>query len=120
MHLLTCYTFGTERIYSHREQQRRLKNEQDDRKSKNLQITESFHSGGSGMPLEQDHAVRRQGDRCRLLLQRPRQAILLRCGLRVPTEDTGCEAEIGLREVSSGEFMDEGHAIECAIKNANN
>ena len=58
------------------------------------------------MPLEQDHAVRRQGDRCRLLLQRPRQAILLRCGLRVPTEDTGCEAEIGLREVSSGEFMD--------------
>ena len=36
------------------------------------------------------------------------------------TEDTGCEAEIGLREVSSGEFMDEGHAIECAIKNANN
>ena len=36
------------------------------------------------------------------------------------TEDTGCEAEIGLREVSGGEFMDEGHAIECAIKNANN
>ena len=84
MHLLTCYTFGTKRIYSHREQQRRLENEQDDRKSKNLQITESYHSGGSGMPLEQDHAVRRQGDRCRLLLQRPRQAILLRCGLLVP------------------------------------
>ncbi len=36
------------------------------------------------------------------------------------TEDTGCEAEIGLREVSGVEFMDEGHAIECAIKNANN
>ena len=44
MHLFTCYTFGTERIYSHREQQRRLVNEQDDRKSKNLQITESYHS----------------------------------------------------------------------------
>jgi hypothetical protein len=36
------------------------------------------------------------------------------------TEDTGCEAEIGLREVSGVEFMDEGHAIEWAIKNANN
>ena len=36
------------------------------------------------------------------------------------TEDTGCEAEIGLREVSGVDFMDEGHAIEWAIKNANN
>lgn len=58
MHLLTCYTFGTERIYSLREQQRRLKNEHDDRKSKNLQITESYHSGGAGMPLEQDLKIR--------------------------------------------------------------
>nr|DAI64736.1 MAG TPA: hypothetical protein [Caudoviricetes sp.] len=81
---MTCYTFGTERIYSHREQQRRLENEQDDRKSKNLQITESIHSGRSGMPLEQDPEIRRQGDPGRPLLERSRQAILLRRGLRVP------------------------------------
>ena len=36
------------------------------------------------------------------------------------TEDSGCEAEIGLREVDGVEFMDEGRAIEWAIKNANN
>ena len=36
------------------------------------------------------------------------------------TEDSGFEAEIGLREVGGVDFMDEGHAIECAIKNANN
>ena len=36
------------------------------------------------------------------------------------TEDTGCEAEIGLREVSGVDFMDEGHALEWAMKNANN
>ena len=30
------------------------------------------------------------------------------------TEDTGCEAEFGLLEVSGVEFMDEGHAIEWA------
>ena len=35
------------------------------------------------------------------------------------TEDTGCEAEIGIREVSGVEFEDAGHAIEWAIKNAN-
>ena len=87
---MTCYTFGTERIYSHREQQRRLKNEQDDRKSKNLQITESYHSSYYGAVYE------------------------------FLTEDTGCEAEIGLREVSGVDFMDEGHALEWAMKNANN
>ena len=36
------------------------------------------------------------------------------------TEDTGCEAEIGLREVSGVDFMDDGHALEWAMKNANN
>ena len=35
------------------------------------------------------------------------------------TDDTGCEAEIGIREVSGVEFEDAGHAIEWAIKNAN-
>ena len=35
------------------------------------------------------------------------------------TEDSGCEAEIGIREVSGVEFEDAGHAIEWAIKNAN-
>ena len=35
------------------------------------------------------------------------------------TEDTGCEGEIGIREVSGVEFEDEGHAIEWAMKNAN-
>lgn len=34
------------------------------------------------------------------------------------TDDTGCEAEIGIREVSGMEFEDEGHAIEWAMKNA--
>ena len=34
------------------------------------------------------------------------------------TDDTGCEAEIGIREVSGVEFEDAGHAIEWAIKNA--
>ena len=34
------------------------------------------------------------------------------------TADTSCEAEIGLWEVSGLEFIDEGHAIEWAIKNA--
>ena len=33
------------------------------------------------------------------------------------TDDTGCEAEIGLREVSG---VDDGHAIEWAMKNASN
>ena len=36
------------------------------------------------------------------------------------TENTGYEAEIGLREVSGVDYMDEGHAIEWAMKNANN
>ena len=36
------------------------------------------------------------------------------------TEDTDCEAEIGLREVSGVDFMDDGHAIEWAMKNASN
>ena len=35
------------------------------------------------------------------------------------SDDTGCEAEIGIREVSGVEFEDAGHAIEWAIKNAN-
>ena len=35
------------------------------------------------------------------------------------TEDSGCEAEIGIREVSGVEFEDAGHAIEWAIRNAN-
>jgi hypothetical protein len=35
------------------------------------------------------------------------------------TDDTGCEAEIGIRKVSGVEFEDAGHAIEWAIKNAN-
>ena len=35
------------------------------------------------------------------------------------TDDTGCEGEIGIREVSGVEFEDEGHALEWAIKNAN-
>ncbi|WP_294463503.1 hypothetical protein [uncultured Ruminobacter sp.] len=35
------------------------------------------------------------------------------------TDDTGCEGEIGIREVSGVEFEDEGHAIEWAMKNAN-
>ena len=103
---MTCYTFGTERIYSHREQQRRLKNEQDDRKSKNLQITESYHCdkvilaghyyNGAGKPSYYGAVY------------------------EFLTEDTGCEAEIGLREVSGVDFMDEGHALEWAMKNANN
>ena len=88
---MTCYTFGTERIYSHREQQRRLKNEQDDRKSKNLQITES-----SGKPSYYGAVYEFLSD------------------------DTSCEGEIGIREVSGVDFMDEGHALEWAMKNANN
>lgn len=36
------------------------------------------------------------------------------------SDDTGCEAEIGLREVSGVDFMDEGHALEWAMKKANN
>lgn len=36
------------------------------------------------------------------------------------TEDTGCETEIGIKEVSGVDFEDEGHAIEWAMKNANN
>ena len=35
------------------------------------------------------------------------------------SDDTGCEAEIGIREVSGVDFEDEGHAIEWAINNAN-
>ena len=35
------------------------------------------------------------------------------------TDDTGCEAEIGSREVSGVEFEDAGQAIEWAIRNAN-
>ena len=35
------------------------------------------------------------------------------------TEDTGCEGEIGIREVSGVEFEDKGHSIEWAMKNAN-
>lgn len=35
------------------------------------------------------------------------------------TDDTGCEGEIGIREVSGVDFEDEGHAIEWAMKNAN-
>ena len=35
------------------------------------------------------------------------------------SDDTGCEAEIGIREVSGVEFEDAGHAIEWAIRNAN-
>ena len=34
------------------------------------------------------------------------------------TADTACDAEIGLWEVSGLEFIDEGHALEWAIKNA--
>ena len=48
-----------------------------------------------------------------------RQTILLRRGLRVPHRCTGCEGEIGIREVSGVEFEDEDHAIEWAMKNAN-
>lgn len=35
------------------------------------------------------------------------------------TDDTGCEGEIWIREVSGVDFEDEGHAIEWAMKNAN-
>ena len=36
------------------------------------------------------------------------------------SDDTSCEGEIGIREVSGVDFMDEGHALEWAMKNANN
>ena len=36
------------------------------------------------------------------------------------TADTACDAEIGLWEVSGVDFMDDGHALEWAMKNANN
>ena len=35
------------------------------------------------------------------------------------SDDTSCEGEIGIREVSGVDFMDEGHALEWAMKNAN-
>ena len=109
---MTCYTFGTERIYSHREQQRRLKNEQDDRKSKNLQITESYHC-----------KTLRFGDKVILAghyYNGAGKPSYYGAVYEFLTEDTGCEAEIGLREVSGVDFMDEGHALEWAMKNANN
>ena len=115
---MTCYTFGTERIYSHREQQLRLVNEQDDRKSKNLQITESTPEDLEcrwSKPL-------RYGDKVILAghyWNGAGKPSYYGAVYEFLTDDTGCEGEIGIREVSGVEFEDEGHAIEWAMKNAN-
>ena len=56
----------------------------DQRGNENLQAAEPHHSGGPRMPLEQGPELRRQGPARRVLLQRQKQALLLRSHLRIP------------------------------------
>ena len=111
---MTCYTFGTERIYSHREQQWRLKNEQDDRKSKtNPSTPEDLECRWS--------KTMRFGDKVIVAgyyYNGPGKPSYFGAVYEYLTADTACDAEIGLWEVSGLEFIDEGHAIEWTIKNA--